>query len=293
MKRIFLLLTLLAAASPCLGADLRMTLRKNAQPLLAQQRYEEAIQLYVDAAAAQTDDALQAHCLDEAGQIALNQLKDADRALQLAQQVRDPQRQASQALLILTQAKRYQQAIDRAGEADLSQWPVDIRMESQAARGQAYLNLGEHDKAAADLEAASLGTGAGARLTQACFLLGQLYESHYKDQDKAMAAYRRGIEATKASYASRNRCFLRYQELSLDRGQVDEVLAAFAAIDAAKLPSDYWRGEFFLLHARALTLKGQTGQAATLLTAVIRLPEAASAHKAAAQARLAELTAGM
>jgi tetratricopeptide (TPR) repeat protein len=290
--RVLMCVLLVAVVSIAQSRDVRIALRQTARPLLEQKRYEEAVKLYTDAAAKQTDDALQAHCLVEASRIVQDQLQDTDRALQLAGQIRDPQRAAGRELVVLVRGKQYARAVERFGQTDMTAWPADLKMDCFAARGEALLEQKQSELAMADLDVASQSVGDPGRRVWACYQLGQLREKA-GDMPGAVAAYQRGMDVTTATYAWRNRCFLRFQELRLERGEVDPALADLAAVDVAKLPGDYWRGEFLLLHARAHTLKNQNGQAVQLYSAVLRLPEAIKAHKTAAEARIAELTGAM
>lgn len=269
-------------------------LRKAARPLLAQERYEEAIEIYVQAGEQAEDDKLQAHCYLKASEIVQKRLDDTDRAMELAGRIRDPQRRASQELILLSNAERYDQVVERLGEAEIADWPMELHLNSYYARARAYLARDEHTEARDDLEAASRSHGNKGRLARACYELGQLYEGEpFEDMDKAMEAYKRGVEATQATYASRNNCFLRRGSILLDRGEAEKVLASFDEVDYPGLSSDYWRYRFYLLHARTHRELDNLGQAAQLLTKILRLPDVHDGGKAHAEAQIEELMSAM
>lgn len=295
-KMIILSLAILLAVSTSVAmADNRekLALRKETRELVSQKRFDEAVKLYTDAAdRAIDDDEMQAHCLVEAAEIVLLRQKDADKALELASQVRDEQRQAALTLHLLDDSKRHDQAVQQFAEADIASWPLELQMQSYASRGRSYLETGEADKGAADLEKGYKIPGHTATRMWMCHELGSYYEKK-GDDDKAMEIYAHAINSTPAYYAYRNRCFLSHTELQVKKGDLQAALEALKGIEYDRLPNDYWRGSFYLAEANVQAKLGNQGQAATLLTKVLRLPDVVSAHKELAEKRLQEISSQM
>lgn len=270
-----------------------LALRNKALPLLKQKQYEDAIKIYTDAAAhARDDDALQAHSLTFAAQYTQDYLKDDEAALKLASQIRDQARASSLRLVLLSEAKRYEQAISEFADTDISVWPVDVQVDSYYARAIAHIELGNADKAEPDLDAGSQTPGNTPRRLWLCYQLGEFHKAR-KNMDKASEAYQRGLAITTANYAWRNRCFIAYTSYLLESGDAEKALEQYKTIDYDKLPSDYYRGEFYLLQAEIQSKLGNNGHAASLWTKVLRLPDGIKAHKATAEKKLQGVATNM
>lgn len=270
-----------------------LALRKKALPLIQQQRYDEAVKVYTDAAAqAKEDDALQAHSLTMAAQHTQRYLKNDDAALELASQIRDQTLASSLRLVLLSEAKRYDQAIKEFAPTDISAWPVEVQVDSYHARASAYLATDQADKAAADLEAGSQVPGNMPRRLWLCYQLGEYHKAR-NEMDKAAEAYQRAMSLTTANYAWRNRSFIAYTRHLLESGEAQKALDQYKTIDYDKLPNDFYRGEFYLLQAEIQAKLGNKGQAAALWTQVLRLPEGIKAHKTTAEQKLQEVASEM
>lgn len=290
---VLVLLVSLAAAPALAVPREHLALRKAAHAMLTQQRYGEAVKIYTDAAVKATDnDALQAHCLTEAAEITQAKIKDNEAALKLASEIRDPALSASLRLHLLEQGGQYAKVLEEFGDTDFSKWPVDVQMQSHASRAKAYLKTDQQEKAVADLDAGRQIVGSAPVRVWLCHELGQYYETK-GDKDKAMEIYLYGTNVTQGYYAWRNRCLLSYSQLLLDRGDAKAALEALKDMDYSKLSNAYWIGSFYLLEADIQSSLGNNGQAAALLTKVIRLPGVVKIHKTIAEKRLEEISTKM
>jgi len=205
-----------------------------------------------------------------------------------------PERAASHELQILAEADRFEAVVERFSDADIPEWPHDRQGISYRSRATAYLELDMHEQARDDLETASRLPGQRPHLmVWLCHRLGRLYEEAFDDRDKALEAYTRGIEATRATYAYRNRCFLGRARILMERGEAEAVLASFEEVDYAGLSSDYWRSAFYTQHARVHRQLGNAGQAAQTLTRILRLPEVGEGQKENVRQQIAEIVEQM
>lgn len=295
-KRMTLALAILLALSTSVAtADSRqkLNLRKQTRELVSQERYDEAVKLYTEAATKATeDDEMQAHCLGEAAELTLGRLKDADKALELASQIRDEQRKAALRLQLLEDSNQYAKVVEEFADADVSAWPMEVQMQSYASRARAFMETGKADKGAADLEKGVKIVGHTATRMWMCYELGSYYEKA-GEKDKAMETYAYAISVTPAYYSYRNRCFLSYSQMLIDKGELQKAMELFKDIDYDKFSNDYWRGSFYLLEADVQAKQGNQGQAAMILTKVLRLPDVNTHHKAEAEKQLAAISSQM
>ena len=269
-------------------------LRRDSRELISQERYEEAITLYVEAGRQTDDPRLQAHCMGKAAEIVMARLDDVPRALTLARAIEDEQRAASRELQVLVEAEHFEAAVDRFGDVDISKWPDDRQGISYKSRAIAYLELDMHEQARDELETVSRLPGQRPHLmVWVCYRLGKLYEEAFDDRDNALAAYTRGVEATRATYAWRNRCFLGRARILLERDEAQSVLASFEEVDYAGLSSDYWRGAFYVQHAKVHEQLGNFGQAAQVLTKALRLPDKSEGFRELIRERIERLVSEM
>lgn len=291
---LLVVMIVMLASNPA-GADTRevIALRQASRPMLKQERYDEAIKIYTDAATkAADDDALQAHCLTQAAQLTQDKLKDTPAALKMAAEIRDPLLAASLRLVLLASDKQYAKVLEEFGDTDISTWPLEVQMVSHYQRAGAYIKTDQMDKAVADLEA---GRKIPGRVVERLWMTDQLGEYYKQKQeiDKALEVYAYGLGLTSANYAARNRCQLAYTTLLLEKGDTQAAWDSIKNYDFEKVSSDYWRGVVYLLQADIQAKLGNNGQAAKIWTKVIRLPEGHSGHKAAAQKHLEEISSKM
>lgn len=260
-------------------------LRKEADTLVSEGQIAEALSLYRQGAAETEDISFHIYAIEQAIELALRQLEDPALAIELAREARPPARAQALELMVLVRSQAHQSAIDRFGEVEITTWPYALRFPGFYQRGIAHLELGHTDSAIADLEAATQHVGDKGQRVRACRILGQLHEEQGKP-DQALAVYSRALEVTRANYAGRNYSFLSRSRILLERGDAQQSLDDFAAIDYAGLPSDWWRGQFYLQHAKVQEALGNLGTAATLLTRVLRLPGTSAGQQALAQERI-------
>lgn len=275
------------------AADNFLAVRRHAKELLKQGRYLDALHAYVDAAELTEDPQHQATYLNSAAEIALRHLDDTAAAGKLAERIHDPVQSLRLKLIVLAAEERHQELLDIAADLDLADWPLDCQLDVYYRRGLAYAALDQPAVAARDLQHAADTLGDTSTRLNACLQLGRLYEDQLQDVDRALAAYTQATTITQGGYSSRNTCFSRRIEILLDRGQAEQALADFTTIDYNRLPSDIWRGNFYILHAEVHRQLGNNGTAATLLTRVLRLPGTTGSQKQRAQAMVETIVSEM
>lgn len=291
--RLGCVLLFLLLLAPVLCGKERWQVTSPSNQLIRENRFEEAIGVLEEGAgqAEHPDD--QAFYLKEASNLALSRLKDQAEAMRLAEAISEPMRSQSQQLVVLAYGKRWPDINNRFADVDIDTWPDTWRLDAYLARGQAWLESGNTDRAEQDFKNASDALGAVATRGRACQLLGALYQNTLHDPERALAAYRKGLSLTDSNYAWHSECFLGMIGILKDQGRYDEAAAAFKTVDYRKLSNDYWLALFYLAHADILRHQGSTGQAATMLTSALRLGNLSDSTRQQIQSELDQLIAGM
>src|SRR3954465_10368272 len=132
---------LIVAVGLCLAASAHAIDYKQlsaAKRLAADKRYDEAIQK-LEAVAAKTEEPGENFgYLDLAIDIAAKSLKDADRALALAAEVKDAAYRDFARLSVLTDFRRYDEALASVQGKDVGAWPVRCRGQAHAILAEIY-----------------------------------------------------------------------------------------------------------------------------------------------------------
>ena len=281
------------SGSLCAYSNEALHVRRDGRPLIKQKRYDEAIEHYVKAAEKTPDVDNNFAFLKVASELALWKLKDVVKAMTIAKKMRDPNYAKSQRLVLLGMCKKYQKIIDDYKDVDINTWPLKCRLESFYYRADAYLKLKDIKSAEPDLRAALNTHGKIVIRGNACKLLGEIYQNQYKNDEKALEFYRKGLTLTKAPFAWRSGCLFHMVDILLKQNKSAEAIALFKPISYEKLPSDYWRVLFHLKQAEALRAGNYNGQAATHLMTILRMGAATDGQKARAQKQLDALITEM
>jgi tetratricopeptide (TPR) repeat protein len=294
LKRSLLVILLLSSLQGTeVFGDEALAVRQKAKPLIAQKRYAEAIAYYEEMAGKTADKDNNATFLKEASKITLDKLKDFDQAMLLAKKIQDPGYSKSRQLVLLQENNQVKQAIEQFGEADINSWPFNCRLESFLSRGRAYIELKNLSSAKEDLIQASEGFGSVMNKGQSCKLLGDLYWKQLKDDEKALIAYRKGMDVTKANYSWRSDCFLNVINILLKQNKGDEARSTFESFDFDKLPNGQTKCRFYLAYADVLIEQNYNGQAATQLIKILQMGEVSVTMKKRANEKLKALIEDM
>jgi len=230
----------------------------NAVKLLrTEKRFDEAIQK-LEAMAAQTADADENfHYLEIAIEIASGSLKNADRALALADKVKDPARRDYANLRVLSDFKRYDEALARVRDKRIDEWPVRCRGSAHGILANIY-RLRSDDATAQEhrLKAiASPGAEAAVR-GNAATEAAQLYLKQGETR-KAEEMFRQALAISPASYAWRNTSVIALSRLLIQTQRPKEAVKLFEGMDFSKVENTNARGLLLESNARALLAAGK------------------------------------
>lgn len=267
--------------------------RKIVRNFIKQKKYNEALEVYKKASEEAGDNIDQALFMKHAAKIAFSYFKDFKKAINLAKSIKDKNRSQSVQLVLMVDNKLYNDAIENFKDADISKWPFEYRLESYYARGRAYFNLKNYKKAEPDLLNAVESIGQVTHRGNSCLMLGKIYLEEFKNEKKALDIFDRALKISGGNYAWRNNCFINKIDLLLKQGKFDDAANAFDAIDFSKVSDDYWRVSFYLLRGKVLMLQGNNGQAATILTKVLRTGGISDYQKQRAQEMIDSIIGSM
>ena len=230
----------------------------NAVKLLrSEKRFDEAIQK-LEAMAAQAADADENfHYLDLAIETASGSLKNADRALALAEQVKDPARRDFANFRVLSDFKRYDEALARVRDKKIDEWPVRCRGSAHGILAEIYRLRGDDASAQEHrLKAiASLGAEAVVR-GNAATDAAQLYLKQGETR-KAEEMFRQALAISPAYYAWRNTSVISLSRLLIQTQRAKEAVKLFEGMDFSKVENSNARCQLLEASARALLAAGR------------------------------------
>ena len=256
MKRIATIAIIVFLAQLGAASALDYTQLKAVKLLRSEKRFDEALQK-LGALAAQAADADENfHYLEIAIEIATG-LKNADRALALADKVKDPARRDYANLRVLSDFKRNDEALARVRDKKIDEWPVSCRGKAHVILAAIYQMRGD-DAAAQEhrLKAiASPGTETVVRGNAATDAA-----QHYLKQGdtrKAEEMFRQALDISPASYAWRNTSVIALSRLLIQTQRAKEAVKLFEGMDFAKVENTHARGLLLEAYARALLAAGK------------------------------------
>jgi tetratricopeptide (TPR) repeat protein len=192
------------------------------------------------------------HYLEIAIETASGSLKDADRALALADKVKDPARRDYANLRVLSDFKRYDEALARVRDKNIDEWPVSCRGKAHVILAAIYQMRG--DDAAAQEHRLKAITSPGAEAAvrgNAATEAAQLYLKQGETR-KAEEMFRQALDISPAYYAWRNESVIALSRLLIQTQRAKEAVKLFEGMDFSKVENTNARG--LLLEASARTL---------------------------------------
>ncbi len=251
---------LILAATLCLAASSRAidyTQLSAAKRLAADKRYDEAI-AKLQAMATKTDEAGEnAHYLDLAIAIAVKSLKDADRALALAAEIKDTGYRDYARLDVLADLGRFDEALATVRGKDVDSWPVRCRAKAHGILAEIY-----HAKKddTAELEQWQLAANTpGAEVGVRGRALREAGVIHLKrgDTTKAEEQFRQALGVTPSGYAWRTESLIALSNLLIQSQRAKEAVQVFDGVDFNKIGNLTSRGHLLEAQARALLAAGK------------------------------------
>ena len=285
MLRHLALLAVVLSSGVSLGADY-IADREAAIELAGSGKLEEAQAAFIkmsegDFTAFQKSDAL------EQAALCANRLKRYDQAMELAQQIPlEPVSKACQ-MTIMSSNRKWREVIDKFKDEDIDSWPDWVIGEASHTRGRAYYVTKDGKNAEKDLERAADYLMEDNSKGLALNALGDTYQHLLKDDEKAIAAYRRCYRTRnvykKSHAAMATASILRRQQ------KPDEALAELKKLDLDSISNAYWRGAMLCAYGETLASAGKKAEAIARYKEALALEGATSWAKKACEKALKEL----
>lgn len=265
---------LLLALTLCLAAScpaIEYQQLSAAKRLTAEKRYDEAIQK-LQAVAAKTGDGGEnysylAHAID----IAVKSLKDADRALALAGEIKDPAYRDFARLDVLVEFRRYDEALAFVTGKDVDTWPMRCRGQAHGILAQIY----HHKKDdTAELEQWQLAAKApGAELGGRGRAFREAGVIHLKrgETAKAEEQFRQAISLTPSGFAWRTESLIALSTLLIQNQRAKEAVKLFEGTDFTKIENINSKGSLLEARARALLAAGKKIKAIETFDQILQL----------------------
>lgn len=253
MKHLCLILALLASTTQAIDYTTLSAVKR----LRAEKRYDEALQK-LEALATKTDEPSENFSyLSQAIDIAVDSLKNADRALAFAAAIKDPALRDFAKLRVLADLQRHDEALTFARGKDIASWPVRVRGQAHGILASIY-----HEKKEATAELAQWqlcaeapGAEIGVR-GRALRETGVLFQKQ-GNTAKAEEQFRKALEVTPANYAWRVESLIALSRLLIENQRAKEAVHAFDGTDFTKVTSVKSRGNLIEAYARALLAAGK------------------------------------
>lgn len=253
MKHLWLILVLLATAAQAIDYTALSAVKR----LRTEKRYDEALQKLESLAAKTNEPGENYSYLSQAIDIAVDSLKNADRALALAASLKDAALRDFAKLRVLADFQRHDEALAFMHDKEIASWPVRVR-------GQAYGILAAiyHEKKDAKAELAQWQLAAaepGAEVVvrgRALRESGVLFQKQ-GNTAKAEEQFRKALQVTSSNYAWRVECLISLSRLLIDQQRPKEAVHAFDGTDFTKVTSVTSRGNLIEAYARALLAAGK------------------------------------
>ena len=225
--------------------------------LTTDKRYDEAIQK-LEALAAKTDEAGENfHYLDLAIDITVKSLKNADRSLALAAQVKDAAHRDFAKLRVLTDFQRYDEALASVQAKDIESWPTRCRGQAHGFLAEIYHKKKDDTAELKQWLQAAAAPGAEIGVRGRAYYQAAVLQLKQGDKTKAEEQLRQAIALTPANYAWRTESLIALSRLLIDNQRPKEAVKAFEGTDFTQVENLNSKGSLLEAHARALLAVGK------------------------------------
>lgn len=243
----------LAASSPAI--DYKQL--SAAKRLAADKRYDEAIQK-LEALAAKTEEAGENfHYLDLAIDIAVKSLKDADRALALAAEVKDAAYRDFARLNVLADLGRFDEALASVHGKNVDTWPVRCRGQAHGILAEIYHKKKDDTAELEQWQLAANALGAEVGVRGRAFREAGVIHLKHGDMAKAEEQFRQAISLTPAGYSWRTESLIALSSLLIQNQRAREAVKLFEGTDFTKIENINSKGNLLEAQARALLAAGK------------------------------------
>ncbi len=225
--------------------------------LTADKRYDEAIQ-NLEAIAAKTEEVGENfHYLDLAMDITVKSLKNADRSLALAAQVKDAAHREFAKLRVLTDFQRYDEALASVREEAIETWPVRCRGQAHGFLAEIYHKKKDEAAELRQWQKAAEAPGAEVSVRGRAHREAAVLHLKHGDTTKAEEHFRKALAVTPANYAWRIESLAGLSRLLIDNKRPREAVKAFEGTDFSKIDHITSKGTLLEAYARALLAAGK------------------------------------
>ena len=225
--------------------------------LTAEKRYDEAIQK-LEALAAKTGEAGENfHYLDLAMDITVKSLKNADRSLALATQVKDAAHRDFARLRVLTDFQRYDEALASVREEAIDTWPVRCRGQAHGFLAEIYHKKKDEAAELRQWQKAAEAPGAEVGVRGRAYREAAVLHLKHGDTAKAEEQFRQALAVTPANYAWRIESLVSLSRLLIDNKRPKEAVKAFEGTDLSKVENINSKASLLEAYARALLASGK------------------------------------
>lgn len=263
--------------------------RKAGLALVAAGKNEEALAGFIRMAETAGSDLQKSDALQQAA-LCADRLKQYDRAIELAKQIPlAPQSKTCQ-MQIMDNARKWQDLVDKFKNEDIDGWPESIKGEAFVRRGFAHFVAKNGEAAAQDLQQAvefiTDLNSKGLCLNQ----LGDTYRTLLKDDDRAIAAYRR--THTTGNIYKKCQAAISVADILLQKQKYDAAIRELQRIDMDQVSVPYWRGAMLSAFGRALASAGKKVEAIARYREALELKDLPDGSRQECEKALQALQAG-
>jgi tetratricopeptide (TPR) repeat protein len=225
--------------------------------LTADKRYDEAIQK-LEALAAKTEEVGENfHYLDLAMDITVKSLKNADRSLALAAQVKDAAHRDFAKLRVLTDFQRYDEALASVCEEAIETWPVRCRGQAHGFLAEIYHKKKDDAAELRQWQKAAEAPGAEVSVRGRAHREAAVLHLKQSDAAKAEEHFRKALAVNPANYAWRIDSLAGLSRLLIDSNRPKEAVKAFEGTDFSQIGHITSKGTLLEAYARALLAAGK------------------------------------
>ena len=225
--------------------------------LTAEKRYDEAIQKLEALAAKTGETGENFHYLDLAMDITVKSLKNADRSLALAAQVKDAAHRDFARLRVLTDFQRYDEALASVREEAIDTWPVRCRGQAHGFLAEIYHKKKDEAAELRQWQKAAEAPGAEVGLRGRAYREAAVLHLKHGDTAKAEEQFRQALAVTPANYAWRIESLVSLSRLLIDNKRPKEAVKAFEGTDLSKVENINSKASLLEAYARALLASGK------------------------------------
>ena len=199
--------------------------------------------------------------------------KKFDEALAIAAKIKDVPLSKKWRMEIMLADFKSPDLIKEFKDEDIGAWPEKIAFDGFFKRGFAYMVTGDGVKAAADLEKAVEKGLTPDQKVAAAEMLGNVYMSQIKDDEKALAAFAVAEKFQLNGRSSFMGSLISASVILTKQGKFDEALAKLNIIDQ-KQAFEYWKANIIASYGDVYAAKGDKAQAS------VKYKEAMAVEKA-------------